>query len=355
LRWSTLSLLLASGADARADGGTCSPNFPPPTGAIAYHDGPIVSAAQVVPVMWTSAVDPTISSWASGYFSTLTGSAWFDLLGQYSTPGADAGGTGQALGRGTATQSYVITPTTVSGNLVDDSQIGPELHAQIAAHVLPAPIIDPQGFATTIYAVFFPSGTSITWNGSTSCAEFCAYHGAYPATGSASFLYLVAPDMGPASGCDGCIDSCTTGNLALTRGAVSSVLAGALTDPNLTLGWFQASTGEVDAYCYGGPSTTGTVPGTSIIAHYVWSQHDGVCLLGSSPSSINPFGSSSGGASSGAGSGAGSSGGGGSGSGGASPQGGCGCTLLGDASSGAGLATLVGIVLVGAARLRRRR
>lgn len=371
-----LALGAAAGAtasldDTLAEAGACPPSFPPLNATIPYEGGPIYSAVQLVPVMWTGSVSAPIQSWAQQYLSTLTGSAYFDLLAQYSTPPVASGGTGQTLGHGTATAPVVITPTVAIGSTVDDGNIGAELEAQITAGHLPAPTTDAQGYANTIYVLFFPAGTSITAFGGASCSTFCGYHSAYPASGKLAFGYVVVPSASPGSGCEVCGDPCTSGEVPIAASMSSFLVAEAVTNPVGSLGWIEPSQQEtISRVCVGGgvgQVMNGTVPGTTIIAHAVWSQQDGQCLLapgsgsgsgGSSgsgdpfgSSSGSPFGSSTGGVSTGSGSGGASSSG-----GGAPPaaSGGCGCALAGGGAPATALVALAGLAALRIARGRRR-
>jgi MYXO-CTERM domain-containing protein len=300
-----------------------------------------------------------------------------------------------------------ITPTTATGTTVQDSAIGPELQAQITAQHLPAPTNDAQGYPNTLYVLFFPQSILVNYGG-LSCQGFCGYHGAYPANGNATFAYAVIPDMGTGSGCaTGCSDQCTTGDTAVMVGTISHELAEAVSDPANTPGWVNpnqsSQNSEIGDICTGNGKTqtdTGPVPGTSILAQYEWSQRDKQCLLanpgvdaGSGSSSGGSSGGSSGsssgsssGGSSGGSSGSGSSSGGSSGSGSGSSSGsssggahgvdggssggssdagsgnfdtpasstGCGCSEAGQTTSGAAMAGLALLGVLGVARRRRR-
>ena len=322
--------------------GSCTPESGN-TGSVSYNGGPIISNVQAVPVFWTSAVDSTIQAWAQGYLTTLTNSAYMDLLSQYGTTGT-AGGTSQTLGRGTGTAPVTITPTTATGKSLSDSQIAKELGAQVTAGTLPQPTKDAQGYSNTLFVVFFPPGYSISYGGGKSCSSggFCGYHGAYPQTGQMHFAYAVIPDMGTGSGCDqGCASSCTTGDVDITVGTVSHELAEAVSDPDNTPAWYSNSNNpEIGDICVGNSGSvqdTGNVPGTSINAQYEWSQRDKQCLM-ANPGVTGSSSSSSGGVdaggstSSSSGSGSGST----SSSSGSSSGSGSGSTSSGSSSSGSG-------------------
>ncbi len=266
-------------------GGSCSVNYGNITDSVAYQGGVVISNAHAIPVFWGTGVDPTVISWAEGYLSTLTNSVYMDLLSEYSTTG-QAGGTNQTIGRGTAGPAVMITPTMATGNQVDDSQIGPELAAQIASGALPAPVLDAEQNPNTVFMLFFPQNVSITYGGGKSCQDFCGYHGSY-GNGATGFAYAVIPDMGSGSNCaSGCSDSCTTGDTNIMVGTVSHELSESITDPDNNPAWVnpnqQSNNSEIGDICASNsPSQTdtGTVPGTSIKAQYEWSQKDQQCLL----------------------------------------------------------------------------
>src|SRR5579859_8100071 len=54
---------------------------------LSYYGGRVASNAQVVVVYWTSAVDPTAKNYLSGFFTAITNSSYFDLMGEYGTVG----------------------------------------------------------------------------------------------------------------------------------------------------------------------------------------------------------------------------------------------------------------------------
>jgi uncharacterized membrane protein YgcG len=261
---------------------TCTVNYSGTTGNLAYQSGAVVSNVEAIPVFWTAAVDPAIQAWAVGYLSTLTNSAYIDLLGEYSTIG-QARGTAQAIGRGTAGPAVTITPIMLTGTSINDAnrQIATELQAQITAGHLSAPAMDSQGRPNTVYVVFFPPGTTINDGVGPSCTSWCAYHNEGGRSGNIN--YTVIPDMGPASACNtGCDDQCTTDNVGISRASVSHELAEAITDPSR--GWADPSgngveNGDICTTKGGVQKDEDVVPGTTIKAQYLWSQRYKQCLL----------------------------------------------------------------------------
>jgi MYXO-CTERM domain-containing protein len=259
----------------------CTVNFTA-TGNITYRGGAVVANVHAIPVFWTPSVDPAIQAWAEGYLAALTDSVHMDLLAEYGTIG-HAGGTNQAIGRGTAGPGVVITPS-LRGTTINDanSQIATEIERQITAGHLPAPERDTQGNPNTIYVVFFPPGTTINDGSGNSCSAFCAYHGA--GGQNSDIIYAVIPDMGSGSGCNkGCSDACTTDNVGVSTGSVSHELAEAITDP--VNGWFNPTSqsgseiGDICSSTSPMQTDTGIVPGTTIKAQYEWSQRNRKCLL----------------------------------------------------------------------------
>jgi hypothetical protein len=133
------------------------------------------------------------------FYQAVLNSPYADWLdGEYNTVTIDNDGergTDQHIGRGSFLAKIVITPS-VTSNPIDDTAIRNELVRQIATGHLPSPATDAQGNNNTYYAVFFRHGMTITMNGQTSCAGFCAYHGTVAAqSGISEFYYGVHPDM----------------------------------------------------------------------------------------------------------------------------------------------------------------
>ena len=202
-----------------------------PAGAhLTYYGGRVVGSAEIIQVLWgtgsyLSQVSGTGTPSMATFYQQLLSSSYTNWLdSEYNT--VDVGGTktNQHIENGRFVTQATISPS-IHSSTVDDSQIQAELASQITAGHLPVPLTDVQGNATTIYAVFFPPGITITQGGSSSCVAggFCAYHGTVAASGGHDeFYYGVHPDMQAGSGCaTGCGNSTTFGNY--TRSQVMSL------------------------------------------------------------------------------------------------------------------------------------
>ncbi len=203
-----------------------------------YYGGRVISNVQVAVVFWTGGVNATTQSQIGGFYTTITNSAYLDMLSEYDTVGltgfADGLlGSNQLIGRGTVIGPYTITPST-NATTIDDTQIQAELQAQIAAGNLSVPATDGAGNVNTLYMVYFPLGYAITLQGFSSChpGGFCGYHGTY-VNNNLSIPYGVMPDLS-APGCNG---SCGIGPTVFQNltSVSSHELAESITDTEVGL------------------------------------------------------------------------------------------------------------------------
>jgi hypothetical protein len=193
-----VAALLAGGiADAKRA------NVPVPNAAGAtaqYYGGPVTENAKVYVVWWgdPSKINSAVTAAKGGiadYYAGVTNSSFMDWLNQYNTTGtAGAGshsgmaGTGQRIGRGN--YAGTITLAKVPSGNVTDAQIRTAIDQGFVDGVLPPPDDN------SIYALYFPTGVSITLDGSKSCSAFGAYHDAIIETTRHNVYYLVMPDCG---------------------------------------------------------------------------------------------------------------------------------------------------------------
>jgi uncharacterized membrane protein len=261
-----------------------SGSTPAPAGAhLTYYGGRVVSNLQVVGVLWgtgvylpevTSSSSPSIAT----FFQGVLNSGYVDWLDpEYNTSLRSFNGTqtSQRIGRGAFVGWTTITPS-VTGLTIDDSVIQSELSAQIAGGKLPAPTHDAQGNPNTYYAIYFPSGITITQGGFSSCVSggFCSYHGTIAnALGFGEVYYGVHPDMGASSGCaTGCGNDPTPFNNYTV--VASHELMETITDPEVglavaaapPLAWYDGNNGEVADICNGIPDT---VTGSDAVVYHV--------------------------------------------------------------------------------------
>jgi hypothetical protein len=174
---------------------------PNAAGATAqYYGGPVTANAKVYVVWWgdPSKINPAITAAKGGiadYFSGVTNSSFMDWLNEYSTginatAGAHSGmaGTGQYIGRGN--YAGTLTLTKVPSGDVTDAQIQAAIDQGFVDGVLPPPDDN------SLYAVYFPTGVTITLDGAKSCSGYGAYHDAIIETQRHNTYYLVMPDCG---------------------------------------------------------------------------------------------------------------------------------------------------------------
>jgi hypothetical protein len=209
------------------------------------------------------------------------------------------GGTVQTIGPGTyeknpaSSGSWTITPINTATQL-DDTAIGPELFAQIAAGHLPNPTKDAQGFDRTLYMIDFPPGITLTLQGAASCSAFCGYTNAATNAG-VTITYGAFPDMSTGSGCEAKngMWSCggSTDPVVATSVVHGAILGNAITSPQLTSGWFNASCGRIGDICaneFGSCGSTScpaasvgsvTVGGATFYTQTLWSNVRNDCIV----------------------------------------------------------------------------
>ncbi len=269
--------------------------FSAPAGAhLTYNGGRIVSAVQVVQVLWGTGnydfhiTSTTAPSMATFYQQALNGSASW-LNSEYNTVNNSYQGTktNQNISAGRFATQITITPST-SATTVSDATIQSELSAQIAAGHLPAPTVDAAGNATTYYAIFFPPNITITQGGSNSCQAggFCAYHGTVAASGQRSeYYYGVHPDMQPGSGCaTGCGNSSTFGNYT---SVASHEMIETITDAEVglavvasgpPLAWYDSTNGEIGDICNAQQTTFTGSDGQAYVIQLEFSNAQNNCI-----------------------------------------------------------------------------
>jgi hypothetical protein len=227
---------------------------------LTYFGGPVIPAVKVKAVYWGSGVNGTAN--LESFYTAITNSAYFDWLSEYNTPS-------QSIGRGTFAGSVVDAPP--AGTTISDAQIQAELGKRINDGTLPA------NDANTLYMVHFPPGISITQGGSTSCVQFCAYHGTFTRNGVDVF-YGVIPDQGGAcaSGCGGGTQAQNTTSVASHEmiEAVTDAAVGLATSNAAPLAWYDNTNGEIGDICNG---QQGVVAGFTVQKQ--WSNAQNACIL----------------------------------------------------------------------------
>jgi hypothetical protein len=266
-----------------------------------YYGGPVISNVQVVPVMWNSDVNAAITANITQFFADATVSPWLDMMSEYAPSGSTVtggtGGSGQSIGRGTATAAVTITPVKCpagsgSNCKVSDVQLQTEINLQIANNVLPQPVNDAGGNPNTVYMVFFPPNISLSGPGGfgSSCVAggFCAYHNTgLLGTTQNPLLYGAVMDEFT-SGCSlGCGESAVA--LQNETNVASHELSEAITDADIGLdiqnnyaypgAWGDNNCGEIADICdEGNDGFTITVDGRSWIVQQLWSKASSACV-----------------------------------------------------------------------------
>jgi hypothetical protein len=207
------------GADAATqDGGTPTPEAAmpeastpwtgpaphPPMPHVVDYGGKVLSSPTIQPVVFTGdAMQNDIAT----FTGDLAKSTYWAAVSQEYGVGAI-----RAL-------PVAVANETAAASLTD-AQVQAWITAKITSGLLPAPD------GNTIYAVFYPSGTTITSNAGTSCTSFYGYHGQSTSASGAAYVYAVLPR---------CHDAVHT-DLANVTNSTSHELLEASTNP-----WFSTA------------------------------------------------------------------------------------------------------------------
>ena len=270
---------------------------------LSYYGGPVVSNAAVVSVLWGAAgsylaqVTGSVSPNMDTFFGHVTDSSYLSWLNEYNTT---AGGTNQSIGYGSFAGRYAIAPSSgAAGTTIQDATIQSELLSQINGGRLPAPSLDAAGRPNTVYALFFPAGTTICDTGSCSGVQFCAYHSSFTASiqGKARnvrYMVLPHPDANIVSGCGS-----TTADTAekVLQSYTSHELVETITDPDVALAttagpplaWYDLTYGEIADICLG--LADGPVAGSDGVSYTVqqeWSNALDKCIIDKGPAAPAP-------------------------------------------------------------------
>jgi hypothetical protein len=271
-----------------------------PAGAhLSYYGGRVVSNAQVIVVLWggsgsylpelTGTSSPNIAS----FYNSVLQSPYVDWLSEYNTAGKSFGGTSsnQTIGRGGYLQRYTITPSAPNdGTTISDTQIQSELARQINLGTrrggLPAPSPDAAGNSNTYYALYFPSGKTITLGSQSSCVSggFCAYHGTL--NSSPEVYYGVHPDIRGGICSTGCGGSASA--FSNQTSVASHELVEVITDPEVgiattfapPLSWYDATNnGEIGDLCNAQEGSVVGADGLTYTVQQEFSNANNACIV----------------------------------------------------------------------------
>jgi len=256
---------------------------------LTYYGGRVIANVEVHSVNWGASVNPELSGGSNAhpnglaaFYGAVTNSTYMDWLNEYDTAGLNGQdgqpGSNQRIGRGTFGSSVTINPSA-TGSSITDAQIQSELAAQIASGALPQPTTDAGGNVNSIYLINFPQGISITQGGSSSCVQFCAYHGT-TVIGGRSVYYGVLPDVYPGSACNsGCGNDPDAFNNSTS--VASHELIEAVTDGEVGLGttvtrplaWYDSANGEIGDICNASQARV-----AGFVVQTEWSNLQGACV-----------------------------------------------------------------------------
>jgi hypothetical protein len=170
----------ADADDASDDGDTGPPAYPaahPAAPQVVSLKGPVLTAPKIVPIVFQGdSLAPSIATFMTQLVATTE--YW--------------GGATSEYGVGPLTATPVISLSEAAPTTTTDAALQTWLTMKIASGN-PFPPAD----ANTIYAVFYPSGTTITAGMGTSCQEFEGYHSDFSSGGGGYVTYAVMPRCPP--------------------------------------------------------------------------------------------------------------------------------------------------------------
>jgi hypothetical protein len=193
---SSSSTSTSSTSSSSSGSGTTYPApFPPPPQVVS-GGGPVMTAPQIYPVFFSNDDAATVAS-LTDFTMSIGGTAyWTAATSEY--------------GVGPATGHAAIKLAETSTGTIDDAAIQQWLAARFAGNYgFPTPN------ANTLIVLYYPSGTTITLQGNTSCQVFGGYHQS-ARVGGQQVAYAVVPRCG---------------NLDSTTGDASHEMVEAVTDP----------------------------------------------------------------------------------------------------------------------------
>jgi hypothetical protein len=158
---------------------------PAPKGTFAQavtFGGSVVKAPKIVPIIFTA--DSSKQQIIDLTAKLATSAYWGKISSEY--------------GVGALTAKPAIVLDEPAPSTIDDNQIGPWLASKFSS--------DAARFGTpdssTLYAIFYPDGTTVTEQSGTSCTEFGGYH-FETSVGSTPISYSVVPRCGSFGGLNG--------------------------------------------------------------------------------------------------------------------------------------------------------
>lgn len=162
--------------DTGVDGGVSFPApFPAPPQVVSTG-GPVLSGTfKIVPVFYSSDSPSTRTS-IEAFLNALPNSTYWDAISK-------------EYGVGEPSPQTTVVLTAAAPSSISDNQIRSFIASQADGAHSPWPKAD----ANTIFAMFYPQGTTVTMGGGTSCQSFGAYHGDARLADNTPFAYAVMP------------------------------------------------------------------------------------------------------------------------------------------------------------------
>jgi len=164
------------GGDAGLEAGQVYPADHPAMPKVVTSGGPVMTAPKVVPIAFTT--DSAIAD--IDKFATQLGAStdyWAGATSEY------------GVGALTVTAPIHVNETPAANLLDGDVQ-------SWLTNKIQTDTSFPQPDDNTIYSIFYPSGTSVSDTGGTTCVQFQGYHGDYQLTGK-HVVYAVIPRCPP--------------------------------------------------------------------------------------------------------------------------------------------------------------
>ncbi|KAJ3023302.1 UNVERIFIED_CONTAM: hypothetical protein HDU68_008666 [Siphonaria sp. JEL0065] len=185
---------------------------------LVYHGGRVLANTEVFAVFYPSSWGPVpYMTETIDFYSSITTSAWWDIMKQYSTPT-------QQVGNGKFVGSFLETGPTK--NYLDNvADVQPYLRGLIKSGV-----ITPNN--NTYVVVHYGPYTQIIAGGQGSCGYWCGYHHSVDISdlvpGVPRLAYGGIPDFFVGGGCDRCSGS---DQLGKTLATAAHEIAEATLDP----------------------------------------------------------------------------------------------------------------------------
>lgn len=257
--------------------GTLGQGYPAmhaPLPQVTYQGGGLLTAPEVVTVTFPG---DTLTQQLEDFGDHITQTCWWDAV----RAGYCEGSGTNCVGRGTVPAKPHVEMTAAPAASYTDTSMGGSstmatfIQQQVASGAFPAPD------ANTLYALYFPSSTTITLDGATSCQTFGGYHNSTTVTPPGGSNTVVSYAVIPR--CQNAIDYLTF--------AASHEITEASTDPHVgenqigyylpsndndDIAWNLLGGGEVGDLCVdltglGEDKTQATFGSTTWTVQRIWS------------------------------------------------------------------------------------